>query len=1177
MSRPLAIVLPLAACCLLFTAGIRHARCQDPQPADVVGSAPPSTDEAPPSTDEAPPSSTPAAGTPPVLTLAAVEQALKTAQESKELDEPARAELVKRYNSALELLREGEAAAGKTAAYEAELGQGAQLIQELKTRLSLATVDRAPRVAPDGTLSQLEQLLGEAELQLQTAREDLAQREDELKRRGERTAELTKLTAQTAERLQRAQERLALPPADHEVEALREARRIERTARVWSLERQAALLKSEARRYEALSELFPLRRDWAQRVVASREREVAAWRKLVARRRALESEHQVREARRQVQQAHPALRSLAERNAALADLRKSTAAAIDTTRNAVTEVKEQLALLESDARKVRERVERASHATTLGVLLRKQRESLPSRVACQRWLRLVEQQTPQVQLKLMELEEERAPLGDLKAVAAQIVAGLHGAIKQSDPEDVQQMVGELLETKRDLLDQVASDQDTYIRDLSELELWAGKLIAARDEFADYMDEHVLWIRSAEALKLADFPAALRASAVLAHPRHWIGLARQLRDDVPRHPWYTGLLAAAGLLVCLLSHRLQKRLQAICQLGAQRGVLQFLPTLEGLLVVGILAAPWPGSLLFVAWRLRAERHLSDFNAAVASGLLVVAVLLWASGVVRGILRAEGLGEKHFGWQNVAPKAFRRHLCWLTGLGLPLAFTATFSYRYLDGQSSGSLGRIAFIAGMGVLAAFCHFVFHPEGRLFRACQSSGQHGLLVRCRRSVYVLSIGSALTMAGLAIAGYYYSAQQLVIRLQWTATMLGGFVLIHAVVSRWFLVKRRNLAISQARERLAASQEAEKSDGPVNVDLAQPDLSAIHTQLQYLLGHAVTVGVLLASWMIWSDVLPALRILDRVELWNHHVEVTEWVEDTGGQRTRETVQRNIPTTARHALVAVLVVIVTWVVGRNLPALLEITLLERLPLDRGGRYAVSIIVRYAVTLAGAILACRALHISWVSVQWLAAAMTVGLGFGLQEIFANFVSGLIILFERPVRVGDLVTVGGVSGHVTRMQMRATTITGFDRRELIVPNKKFITDDVLNWTLSDHINRIVIEVGVAYGSDTELTRQLLLRVAEEHPLILRDPPPLVALERFADSALTFSLRCFLPGLEQRLMVIHDLHVAIERELRHAGIDIAFPQREIRVRAVPPLTPQIETQLPAELSRTHVRAEAA
>jgi potassium efflux system protein len=173
--------------------------------------------------------------------------------------------------------------------------------------------------------------------------------------------------------------------------------------------------------------------------------------------------------------------------------------------------------------------------------------------------------------------------------------------------------------------------------------------------------------------------------------------------------------------------------------------------------------------------------------------------------------------------------------------------------------------------------------------------------------------------------------------------------------------------------------------------------------------------------------------------------------------------------------------------------------------------------------------------------------------LQEIFANFVSGLIILFERPVRIGDVVTIDNVTGSVSRIQIRATTITDWDRKEYIVPNKEFVTGKLLNWTLSDKTNRIVVRVGVAYGTDTEKVLAILQEIADEHPLILKDPPPIVAFEGFGDSTLDLVLRCFLPNLDNRLKVVTQLHVTIDRRFREAGIDIAFPQRDVHIRSFP------------------------
>lgn len=253
--------------------------------------------------------------------------------------------------------------------------------------------------------------------------------------------------------------------------------------------------------------------------------------------------------------------------------------------------------------------------------------------------------------------------------------------------------------------------------------------------------------------------------------------------------------------------------------------------------------------------------------------------------------------------------------------------------------------------------------------------------------------------------------------------------------------------------------------------------------------------------------------------------------------------------------ALVLVILTYVLVRNLPALVEIVLLQQLPLDAGSRYAIGAVLRYAVAIIGIAATLGAAGISWNKVQWLAAALTFGLAFGLQEIFANFISGLIMLAERPVRVGDTVTVGNVSGTVTRIRMRATTISDWDRKELIIPNKTFITDQVINWTLSDPILRVIVPVGVAYGTDADKVEALLLKVARANRLVLDDPRPQALFLGFGDSALSFELRVFIGSIEHLVQVRHQLHGAIAREFQKAGVEIAFPQMDLHLRDAKPL----------------------
>jgi len=170
--------------------------------------------------------------------------------------------------------------------------------------------------------------------------------------------------------------------------------------------------------------------------------------------------------------------------------------------------------------------------------------------------------------------------------------------------------------------------------------------------------------------------------------------------------------------------------------------------------------------------------------------------------------------------------------------------------------------------------------------------------------------------------------------------------------------------------------------------------------------------------------------------------------------------------------------------------------------------------------------------------------------LQEIFANLVSGIILLFERPIRVGDTVTIGNVTGNVCRIQMRATTLIDSDLKELIVPNKTFITSQLTNWTLSDATTRIVLPIGIAFGSDVEFSHALMLKTVKETPLILEEPEAFVVFVGFGESTLDFSIRAFVSNPINRWHVIHDLNMRLEKALYEHKIEIPYPQRDVHVR---------------------------
>ncbi|WVM87761.1 mechanosensitive ion channel [Halopseudomonas pachastrellae] len=196
----------------------------------------------------------------------------------------------------------------------------------------------------------------------------------------------------------------------------------------------------------------------------------------------------------------------------------------------------------------------------------------------------------------------------------------------------------------------------------------------------------------------------------------------------------------------------------------------------------------------------------------------------------------------------------------------------------------------------------------------------------------------------------------------------------------------------------------------------------------------------------------------------------------------------VPISVGDILGALVTVILTLTLARNLPGLLEILVLSRLELRQGSSYAITTLLSYVIVGFGLV------SVTVNPWRQLGQAAVAGrrarccLGFGLQEIFANFISGLIILFERPVRIGDVVTIGPLSGTINRIRIRATTITDFDRKEIIVPNKNFVTEQIINWSLQDTITRVIIKVGVAYGSDVALVRKLLMQIAQNNPAYSR-----------------------------------------------------------------------------------------
>ncbi|MGZ8240682.1 MAG: mechanosensitive ion channel domain-containing protein, partial [Methylobacter sp.] len=364
-------------------------------------------------------------------------------------------------------------------------------------------------------------------------------------------------------------------------------------------------------------------------------------------------------------------------------------------------------------------------------------------------------------------------------------------------------------------------------------------------------------------------------------------------------------------------------------------------------------------------------------------------------------------------------------------------------------------------------------------------------------------------------------------------------VIIHEMVIRWLTLVNRQLALENVRQKRKAMALKEKpqtglEDTAVPVEEQKIDIPKINAQTIKLLNVFIGFTVIIGFWMIWKNILPAFSFLENIILWEHLVNI-------------DNQEISKPITLTNLLLAGLYAFIAVVCVRNFSGIMELFVFRRWPIAPGSRYAVNQLAKYILITIGFIAVANELGGSWSKVQWLVAALSVGLGFGLQEIFANLVSGIILLFERPIRVGDVVTIGDISGKVSRIQMRATTLIDGDQKDLIVPNKTFITSQLVNWTLTDTITRVVIPIGIAYGSDVELAQKVIIDTVRSTPLVLAEPEPSAWFTGFGDSSLSFSIFIFVSELANRLPATHDVLVRLEKALREHHIAIHFVQREI------------------------------
>ncbi|APZ91901.1 mechanosensitive ion channel domain-containing protein [Fuerstiella marisgermanici] len=1107
------------------------------------------------------------------VTAEQLDQLKKQIEGATDLDEEAKKKVLDTWQKAADALARAVKMEAQAPLDLAAIEKTAATAKDIQTKLAAAPDPALADLPSDPSLADLTSALAARQPRLQDAKQKLISLEAEPARRIERRAAIVGDQSTLAGRKEAIEKELAAPaPADESAFATA-ARRALLQARLREVIAEGPAHAAELAKYDASKavDLPTLRIQEARKEVTRLQQEIDTLNKRITARRSNDARY-IAEQLELFAQGEPVptpydvngtggqlySEALTEPNALatatttaeLADENVDVTSNLAQATNDLTTANRTLEAFRARRIKTKEGIDRVGLTGAIGLELRRQLRSLADPGVIRQRCRDRQEKMRDVEFRRLDLEDQ-----------AEQVEQQMELLKLRDSRSAEDEKELRLATDRyTTLVTLEKSLGEYFNRLGELDATEQEYFREIEEFSTFIRERVLWIRSNRLPGHDDAGELIGTIKWFVSPVNWNRVRETIWKDAKEYVGLYGLITLLITLLFVIQGRFRHSLTRIAEVTARSTCREFMPTIRAAVLTAILALAWPALPAFFCWRLLSDAAASPLVLAVGEGLLAVTVGSLTLNLLRQLCRPSGLGLAHFEWSANAVRLLRSRIYSLMLLLLPLLFVETTLNAHENPQGRDSLERLVFVVSLIVLALFQYRVLHPKTGVFRDYLAANTSSFPFRLRWLLFWAAVMLPLTLAALAIIGYYYTAYELSWRLHVTTWVLISLLVLRAFLIRWFVVSHRRLRIEQARQRrqsLAEEAKAEASQSGLPKPAPQEaavDLQEVSQQTQRFIDSGLAILGLVVIWFVWVNVLPALGILDRWGLWETSADVTVEYTDQEGRKGFRTEPKIEWVTVADVLIAIVLTVLTFTAASNIPGLLEITILQRLPLEPASRYACRMVGRYLIVVVGLVLATNAIGIGWSQVQWLAAALTVGLGFGLQEIFANFVSGLIILFERPVRIGDIVTIGEVSGSVSRIQIRATTITDWDRKEYIVPNKEFVTGRLLNWTLSDTTNRVLINVGVAYGSNTEKARQLLLETASSHPNVLTDPAPVATFEGFGDSTLNLFLRCYLPNLDNRLATITDLHESIDRAFKVAGIEIAFPQQDLHIRSVPP-----------------------
>lgn len=1064
-----------------------------------------------------------------------IKQEIKQAEANKEI--PNQKDILDAYQSALSWVTERSESLSRSQLYRKTIDEFPKLTKSLRTQLE--NFDSEPQTPPANlAISDLEQLSIQTNSQLLELSRQLQQEQ-------ERSREINNSLTQLP--LQLASIRKALSDAEHRLPEHSNINTPLSQAKTTQLQAEISFYKAKIDELE-LEQLSASNRQEISRLQAEllKNNQTKTDKLLQLINAQLNSKRQTEtqqtlEHTTQLAEQNgdlpTSVRKLLQSNQELSELLSKQATRMDEIsteqRSTIAKILQVRQALSSLA----EQSQWLGMSTALGESLRMQVSRLPEMPKPQP----LDSEMAEMRVQRLSLEDRRDQLSHMEPLTKDDGQPLTAS--------QQELVKQQIKMQQELLSSLLSGYDTLILEITKLKVSNNQLIEALVEIKEASHRYLFWVADINPLDLG-YPievakdlTKLVSLDTLSELSGALKMMLTTKESV-------GFIFAALLLVgfSISSRRhyyafLERASSRIGKVTQDR----FSSTIRTVFWSILVALPLP--ILWGALAYGLE-HAWQYPIAVSIGEGVSATvpLMWIFMISASFAHPQGLFIAHFRWSQARVARAMRYYRLSVWLVVPLIIASISFDNFNDREFSGTLGRLCFVLLCGALIMMTTNLRRAGIPLYLDRKGSGENMI----NQALWGFLICAPIVAALASLLGYLGTSQALLLRLEASVAIWFGLLVVYHIIRRWMLIQRRRIEFDRAKqrraERLAQRAKGEDDNTPISssessmLDLDEPvvvDLDAISAQSLQLVRSILTMIALVSLIILWSEIHSAFAFLENIKLWD----VTSTVQGA------DSIQA---ITLGSVLIAVLVFIVTTQLVRNLPALLELAILQHLDLSPGTGYAISTITKYILMLIGGMVAFSMIGVDWSKLQWLIAALGVGLGFGLQEIFANFISGLIILFEKPIRIGDTVTIRDLTGSITKINTRATTIVDWDRKEIIVPNKAFITEQFVNWSLSDSVTRIVLTVPATAETDPNLVKSLLEDAAHKCQYVLDTPQPDAFLVDIQQGIQIFELRVFAADMGMRMPLRHEMHSLILKAYAANDLTLPFPPFQMRTDSI-------------------------